>query len=210
MAIKGLSIPICGEYNNNNGAVTYSNPLVVNKAVEYSVAWTVGDNNPLYADNGIAENDKGTFQSGELTLTTADLPQELSLKILGTIQITETVGEKEVTVQIFDDKRNSPYLGFGLIELHQESDVDQYRAIFLNKIFFNLPENAATTKGETIDWQTSQITAAIMRSDEVSANRVHPWMEDAWFESEADALGWLKYKCGKTASTQNLRKAAEK
>lgn len=64
MAIKGLSIPVVGRYSNSDGTVTYSSPTVANKAVNYSISWTVGDNNPLYADNQIAENDKGTFQSG--------------------------------------------------------------------------------------------------------------------------------------------------
>ena len=200
MAIKGLSKPIVGKYANSNGTVTYSEPTVASKAVEYSIAWTVGDNNPLYADNNIAENDKGTFQSGELTLQTADLPQELSLLILGTKQITDRVGtggDSSVTVQVWDDSQSAPYLGFGIIELHQEDDVDSYRAVFLNKIFFNIPENAATTRGKTIEWQTPSITATIQRSDEVSSNKSHPWMEDAWFETESAAIEWLEFKCGK-------------
>lgn len=199
MATKGLSIPVCGTYSNNGNAVTYSDPFIANKAVEYGITWTTSDDNPLYADNGIAENDKGTFQSGELSLTTAGLPQELSLKILGTKSVKDTIGEQEITVQVFDETRKSPYLGFGIIELHQENDIDQYRAVFLNKVYFNIPENAATTRGENIDWQTPTITAKVMRSDEKTANKVHPWMEDAWFTTESDALAWLEYKCGKTA-----------
>lgn len=200
MAIKGLSIPVVGKYANNNGTVTYSDPTVANKAIEYSISWTVGDNNPLYADNNIAENDKGTFQSGELSLTTADLPQELSVLLLGTKTITEKMGEENITTQIFDDSVNAPYLGFGIIELHQEDDTDSYRAIFLNKVFFNLPENAASTKGETIEWQTPTITGTIQRSDEVNENVSHPWMQDAWFETESAALAWLQHKCGKAGS----------
>ena len=83
------------------------------------------------------------------------------------------------------------------IELHQEDDVDSYRAVFLNKVFFNIPENAATTRGETIEWQTPSIIATIQRSDEVSSNKSHPWMEDAWFETESAAIEWLEFKCGK-------------
>ena len=84
MATKGLSLPVFGKYENNNGTVTYSEPMILDKAVEYSVSWTTGDDNPFYADNNIAENDKGSFQSGELTLSTADLSQEISQIILGT------------------------------------------------------------------------------------------------------------------------------
>ena len=198
MAIKGLSIPVVGKYSNSSGTVTYSTPTIANKAVEYSIAWTVGDDNPLFADNNIAENDKGTFQSGTLTLVTADIDQELSMLLLGTKTATDNVGDESVTVQVFDDSQSAPYLGFGIIELHQENDVDEYRAVFLNKVFFNIPENAATTRGETIEWQTPTITATIQRSDEVSSAKSHPWMEDAWFETESAALAWLQYKCGGT------------
>lgn len=196
MAIKGLSRPVVGKYSNSAGTVTYSNATIASKAVEYSIAWTVGDNNPLYADNNIAENDKGTFQSGELTLSTADIDQALSMLLLGTKTVTDSVGDKSVTVQVWDDGQSAPYMGFGIIELHQEDDVDEYRAVFLNKVFFNIPENAATTRGETIEWQTPTITATIQRSDQVDSNRKHPWMEDAWFEAESAALQWLESKCG--------------
>lgn len=196
MAIKGLSIPVVGNYTNTSGTVTYSNPLVADKAISYSLTVESGDDNPLYADNMIAENDKGTFQNGTLTLGTADIPQSLSIRLLGTKTVTDTVGADSVTVQVFDDDATPPTLGFGIIELHQVSDVDKYRAVFLNKVYFNIPENSATTKGESIEWQTPEIEGVVMRSDEVTADRIHPWMEDAWFDSEAAALAWLQFKCG--------------
>lgn len=204
MAIKGLSIPVIGTYSNAGGVVSYSDPVIASKAAEYSVSWTTGDDNPLYLDNGIAENDKGTFQSGELTLATGDLTQEISARILGTktYQETFTANGEQVTaeVQVFDDERNSPYLGFGIIEMHQINDVTKFRPVFFPKVYFNIPEEAATTKGETIEWQTKSITAQILRSDAVDDNAVHPWMMDAWFDAESVAQAWLMYKCGGTAA----------
>lgn len=199
MAIKGLSIPVCGTYSNSDGTVTYSEPFIANKAIEYSVSWTTGDDNPLYGDNGIAENDSGTFQSGELTLGTADLPAELSQKILGAKTHELSYGQsKTANETVYDDQQKSPYLGFGIIELHQIDDQDTYRAVFFPKIHFNLPEEAATTKGESVEWQTKSITATIQRSDEENSNYKHPWMIDAWFDSESEALEYLMYKCGKS------------
>lgn len=208
MAIKGLSIPVCGEYSytSSTGAVAYTNGFIADKAVEYSAEFTTAENNPLYGDNGIAENDKGTFQSGSLSLTTTDLPQELSKKLLGLTQRTETWGEgsaqKTATVNVYDDNAKAPYLGFGIIEMHQINDVDKFRAIFFNKVFFAIPSEAATTKGESIEWQTKEITGEIMRSDEVITATssddgvMHPYMEDSWFDTEALALEWLAHKCG--------------
>lgn len=207
MAIKGLSIPVCGNYNFSGGVVTYTNGFIADKAIEYSAEFETADDNPLYADNGIAENDKGTFANGTLTLGTADLPQDLSKKLLGLTQIEETITigtDKTLAVKrnVYDDNAKAPYLGFGIIELHQINDVDKYRAVFFNKVFFKIPSEAATTKGESIEWQTKSIEGTIQRSDEVIAATTdvagitHPWMEDAWFDSEADALTWLGYRCG--------------
>lgn len=200
MAIKGLCCPVIGKYNNSDGNVTYSTPTVIAKAVESTISIESGDDNPFYADNGIAENDKGTFQGGELTWKTSDLDQETSALILGNSTYTDTLtidsSPVEVIVQVFDDNSSAPYLGAGIIETHQINDVNKYRAIFLNKVYFNVPEDSATTQGETIEWQTPEITGTILRSDAVDDNGNHPWKEDAWFEDMETAVYWLTYKCG--------------
>ena len=119
MAIKGLSIPVCGTYKKEEDRVSYEEPFVADHAVEYGVSWEMGDDAPLYGDNKTIENARGTFKSGELTLGTADLPQELSMKILG-LKVKETEfgpeGEKiQVKELTYDDDMKAPYLGFGIM-----------------------------------------------------------------------------------------------
>lgn len=201
MAIKGLSMLIVGmyDYSGTGNKPTYSEPTTVAKMVEYSLAINQSEDNPLYADDMDAEHDKGTFQNGELSLTTDDLTQEASKKVLGirTEEFTYNT-DKNATEGIYDDKRVAPYLGIGVIEAHQNNDVTKYRAVFLPKVFFNVPEQAATTKGESIEWQTPTITGTVMRSDLVDDKYEHPWMMDAWFQTRAEAALYLEYKCGKT------------
>lgn len=200
MAIKGLSIPVCGTYQADGNTVTYSDPFIADDAVEYSIALESTEDNPLYASNKIKENDQGKFKSGTLTLGTSDLPQELSQKMIGIKIIKIKMGEKEISEGVYDEKQKSPELGFGIIELHQIDNVDCYRAVFLTRVMFKIPEEAATTKGETVNWQTRSITASILRSDHVDENYVHPWMMDAWFETEEEALAYLKCKCGEAVT----------
>lgn len=205
MAIKGLSIPVCGSYayDAEEDKVTYSDPFIADSAIEYGATWTVSENGYLYADNKIKETAKGTFQTGELTLGTADLPNEIAQKIIGAKIYEATVagaGEGTVSELIYDDDQKSPYLGFGIVELHQIDDVDKYRAVFLPKVFFNIPEEAATTKGETVEFQTKSITGTIMRSDQNDTNYKHPWLISAWFDTESAALEYLMAKCGKPAA----------
>lgn len=202
MAIKGLSIPIVANYAATGSSVTYSNGTVAGAAVEYTASWTTSENNFLYGDNGVKENDAGTFQSGELTLGTTDLTQDISKLILGLKEATFSYDESEQAKElVYDDDMKNPYLGFGVIELHQNDNVDRYRAVFLPKVQFALPENTATTKGETVEWQTPSITGTIYRSDQEDSNYKHPWMIDAWFDTESDAVAYLKAKMNITEST---------
>lgn len=211
MAIKGLSKLVVGKYAYDESTVKYTEPQAVQKMVEYSLTLNQSENNPLYADNGEAENDKGAFQNGELSITTDDLTQEVSVMILGTKENEEVTYDtnKTVTEQVYDDSMNPPDLGVGFIELHQNKGVDKYRAIFLHKVFFNVPEQAATTKGEQVEWQTPTITGTVQRSEGSDANGKHPWMTDAWFDSEEDALSYLLFKCGKAVSDLSLKKVSE-
>lgn len=202
MAIKGLSKLVVGKYtySGTGNNPTYSDNETVAKMVEYSLTVNQSDDNPLYADNMEAENDKGTFQNGDLSIGTDDLTQEASTLILGTKSKTYSYAtDKEAEESVYDDDRNAPYLGCGVIEQHQNNDVTKYRAVFFPKVYFNVPEQAATTRGESIEWQTPTITGKVTRSDLVDTNYNHPWMIDAWFDTEAEALEYLEYKCGKTA-----------
>lgn len=192
MAVKGLSIPVFGKYTNTNSTVTYTDGMTIGHAIEYSIDVESSDDNPLYGDNKIIEHDKGTFSTGTLTLNTSELTAEASKWLLGLTENSVTVGQNTVTEYVFDDDLAPTVCGFGIIELHQIDDVDHYKTVLLTKVKPNIPANAATTKGETIDWQTQEITFTIERSDEEK----HPWKKEAWFTSEADALAYLNAQLG--------------
>lgn len=192
MAIKGLTTPVFGEYNHNGGSVTYTNGFVAGAAVEYGVEIETSDNNPLYADDRIKENDYGTFSSGTLTLNTSDLDQYTSKRLLGLKEVQVQVGNTQVIELVTDDDTSQNPKGFGIIETHQIDDVDKYRAVILCKVAMSIPAEAATTKGESIEWQTKEVEATINRSDEESANYKHPWKREAWFDTRDEAMEYLK------------------
>ena len=56
----------------------------------------------------------------------------------------------------------------------------------------SIPSEAATTKGESIEWQTREIEGTINRSDEDTANYRHPWKREAWFDTQSQAMEYLK------------------
>ena len=69
---------------------------------------------------------------------------------------------------------------------------DKYRAIFFHKIKFSIPEDAASTQGESIEWQTPTIEGTIMRDDGAK----HGWKSEVTVDSEAVAIAYLKQKLG--------------
>lgn len=201
MAIKGLSRPFFGKYTlEANGLVTYASGISGGEAVEYSASIETTEDNPLYADNRIAENDFGTFKSGKISIGTSDLEAAVAKYILNLKAVTRTIGtgEAATTVQetVYDDDAKAVPLGFGIIEEHQINNETVYRAVILCKIVLNIPEDAATTRADKIDWQTKTIEGTIQRSEENSENYKHPWKLDAWFPSEAAAEAYLKAVLG--------------
>lgn len=192
MATIGVSKPYYGIYTNTEGAITYTDGAVFAKAIEFSASIDSGDDNNLYADNGIAETDR-SFGGGSISVTTDDISQTAAAAILGLTAKTITVGEEtDVSELVFDDDMAIPDLGFGIIIKKKSGGADKYRAIFFHKIKFSIPEDAASTQGESIEWQTPTIEGTIMRDDGAK----HGWKSEVTVDSEAVAIAYLKQKLG--------------
>lgn len=191
MAGIGLRKPFYAIYNYDDGAgtVSYSGGGILAKAVEFSASIESGDNNDLYADDGIAESDR-SFGSGTISITTDDLSQEASAAILGIVAKEITIGEaaNKIKELVYDEDAATPYLGFGVIIPKIKGGVQSFRALVFPKIMFNAPEDAATTKGESIEWQTPTIEGTILRSD---ADK-HAWKREVTVADEATAVAYIK------------------
>ena len=192
MAIKGLTTPVFADYTFNGSEVVYQNGFVCGSAIEYGVEVEASDNNPLYGDDRIIENDYGTFNTGTLTLNTSDLTQIDSKRLLGLKEVQVQVGGASVTELVTDDDAKATPKGFGIIETHQINDVDKYRAVILCKVAMGIPAEAATTKGESIEWQTKEIEGTISRADQSSGNYKHAWKREAWFDTHDAAMEYLR------------------
>lgn len=197
MATIGLSKPYYAKYSNAGSTVSYSDGGILAKAVEFSAEIDSADDNNLYADNAIAETDR-SFAGGTLTITTDDLTQEASAAILGLTAKTLTIEGLTTTTPtelVFGESQTIPYLGFGIIIKKKHGGAYKWRAIVFNKIMFNVPSDAATTQGESIEWQTPELSATIMRDDSAD----HVWKRESTLDTEADAEAYIKSCLGITA-----------
>ena len=198
MATIGVSKPYYGIYGNSGTTVTYTAGGVMGKLTEIGIDISdTGDNN-LYADNAIAEAER-LFAGGTLTLKPDELSQEISKAILGlkeeAIGTITNVTDEGVKELIYDDDQVTPNVGVGFIIKKIKGGVTKWRAIVLTKVKFAVPSDAANTQGETIEWQTPEISGTIMRDDSAK----HAWKKEATFTSEAQAEAYIKARLGITA-----------
>lgn len=191
MAVIGLSKPYYGIYSVSGTTVSYADGSVMGKATEANIEIDTTEDNNLYADNAIAETDR-SFAGGTLTLSTDDLSQEVAKAILGltenTITGIEGVTDTSVKELVYDDTQTTPYLGVGFIVKKKVGGAYKWRAVVLSKVMFSVPADAATTQGESIEWQVPELSATIMRDDSAT----HMWKREATFTTEAQAEAYIK------------------
>lgn len=206
MAGIGLRKPFYAlySYDEKKGTVSYTGGGLLAKAVEFSASIESGDDNNLYADDVIAESDR-SFANGTISITTDDLTTEASAAILGITPKKITIGsDTEVSELVYDEDAETPYLGFGVIIPKKRGGVMSYRAVVFPKIMFNVPEESATTKGESIEWQTPTVEGTILRSD---ADK-HPWKREVTVSDEATAAAYIKQQLNITEEQSARANAA--
>lgn len=190
MAKIGLSKPYFAKYSNTAGTTTYSGGAAIGKAVELSMTLEGQNDSILYADNGPAESDN-EFGGGSITLKTDDLLPEPMIGILGIKEVPITGNDKITTTgakwMVFDDEQETPYVGFGAIVKRKINGSVKWSALIYPKIQFQNTGDAATTQGKSIEWQTPELTASLLRDDTV----YHEWRRLSSpldTEAEAEAL----------------------
>ena len=163
--MTGFSLPYVALYTANGGTVTYSNGQRLARGVQVSIEAEAEDDNIFYADNISAESAPGIFTSGTATLTVDGLKLEAERLIMG---IPEADAQGFIH---YGENLAIPYVGVGFICRYMEDGVTSYVPYILTKCRFVTPGIDAQTATETIEWQTQEITATLLRDD--TAN--HDW-----------------------------------
>ncbi len=170
--ITGFSKPIVALYAPNNGSPSYTSRMPLARGVSVSLDIETADAENFYADNVLAESAGGLFTGGTVTLTVDGLKAAARTLIMGLPTATSvTVGSATVDVQDFDDRQAMPYIGVGFVVRVMENGVTSYIPYVLPKVIFNEETLDASTQEDTIDFQTTELEATILRDD--SAN--HRW-----------------------------------
>jgi len=141
----------------------------------------------LYGDDRIVESVK-EFKSGKLTLNGDHLEYDVLALILGHKVETITAGNgKKMTARGDDDGKP---VGIGFYSTTIKDGKRKYRAIWLRKVKFGVPNESLETKGDNINFQTPTIEGTLL------TDILGIWKEEATFAQESDARSWLNTQAG--------------
>lgn len=197
MARVGLSRPYVAKYaEDGSGKVSYSDGMRFAKAVSVGFSLDSSDDNPLYGDNGIAENSK-EFTGGKLIVGITELDFDMAALIYGlevediTLAAADSPKGKKIS---FGADMEAPYIGFAVIAKKRVNGTDKYMAVIFKKTQFSLLSDDYETQGKTISWKTPSLEATVMRDD----SNKHEWRIWAEFDTEAAAEAYIKQMFGIT------------
>ena len=191
MAYIGLRYPVVATMASHTAGAepTYNNTgMVIGKAIAANLTIT-RNNNPLYADDAIAEDDNG-ITAMSMELGTDDILEDVQEYMLGTYKVT---GQSGAPTLYYDSDASAPKVGFGYYRVRKKAGVVKYQAIWYYQAVFGTDSENAATKGESIDWQTPTITGrcAALSVDSTGSKK---FRVKAVFDTETDAINWLKTK----------------
>lgn len=179
-----------------NGVVTgYAGVKTMGKAISASFEPSTPDDNPLYANNAVAENDSSGASGGTLTLTLDRLTQEAAADLYGlTVEDVEvTVGDTpgtqvEGTALKYTGNEQSAPVGVAFIRQNQVDGVRNHEVILYRRATFSMPADSAQTMGESIEWQTPEIEGTVMG---LEGDGTNAWFEQVIFPTQEAAIAYI-------------------
>lgn len=186
--ITGYSKPIVAKYTYADSTISYSNKTPLARGVEVDMEVEIGDATNFFADNTISESVAGQFNGATATLTVDGLKDTARDLIAGLVTTkTLVVNSSTVTAKAYDDLQVIPYVGIGFVVRYMENGVTTYAPVILPKAQFSPESLKAATQGESVEFQTTELTATVMRADDAN----HTWKvvaEDQTTEAAAVAV----------------------
>lgn len=182
--VTGFSFPRVALYESSGNTVSYSSGRPLARGVEVSFEPETSDDNIFYADNQAAESAAGLFTRATCTLT-VDQPLIAAEKML--MGIPAQTGDWTA----YDKDQNVPYVGIGFIVRYMSDAKTTYVPVILPKCKFNQFTINAATQEEDIDWQTTELTATVLRSDDEKGTWKFVGKD---YDTEAEALAAIDAK----------------
>ena len=169
-----------------DGTPSYAGAKKPAKAVSCTVEPT-NNSAELYADDGLAESDYG-FSKASVTMGVDEDDQQTMADLLGHKVDEET---QAMTRNTGD---TAPYVGFGRIVTKMVNGQYKYKVEFLYKVKFAEPQQSNTTKGDSVEFGTVEITGT------ASALANGDWSVTKTFDTKTEAVTYLEGLMKKTGA----------
>lgn len=160
-----------------DGTPTYAGAQTPGKAVSCNVSIT-SNSAMLYADDTLAESDT-SFQSGTVTMGIDEDDLQTMAALLG-----HTITAEGIMTRNIEDA--APYVGLGRVVTKMVNGVYKYKVEFLYKVKFSEPSAENSTKGESVEFATTEIEGT------VSALKNGNWSVAQTFSTKSDAITYLE------------------
>jgi hypothetical protein len=166
---------------------TYSAGMVAGKAITGNL--TINrNNNPLYADDVIAEDDNG-ITSMELELGLDDLLEEVQ-EYMGLLEKKTTGTGSDAVDTYYDTDDSASDVGVGYIRVRRKNGVTKFQALWIFSALFSIESENSQTKGETIEWNTPTANGRCKGLD-VDSSGKRKFRKRRLFDTESDAVAFL-------------------
>ena len=166
---------------------TYDKGMVAGLAIAGNLTIT-RNNNPLYGDDVMAEDDNGITEM-LLEVGTDDLLEPVRVYTLG-LKEKDAGGSAGAEKEYLDTDESAPYMGSGYIRVRRKNGQTSYQTVWYYKSLFSEESENSATKGQSIEWQTPTIKGRVMALD-VDGSGARAFRKKAVFKSEAAAVAWL-------------------
>ena len=170
--ITGYSQPIVAKYVYSSNTISYTDKTPLARGVEVDLEVEIGDATNFFADNTIAESVAGQFNGATATLTVDGL-KDTARDLIAGLVTTKTIiaNSSTVTAKAYDDLQVIPYVGIGFVVRYMENGNTTYAPVILPKAQFSPESIKAATQGESVEFQTTELQATVMRADDAN----HTW-----------------------------------
>ena len=159
-----------------DGTPSYAGAIKPAKAVSCSVSINNNDAK-LYADDALAESDT-SFSNGSVTMGIDEDDLTTMAALLG-----HTISSGEIVRNAEDV---APYVGLGRVVTKMVNGAYKYKVEILYKVKFSEPSQENNTKGETIEFGTTEIEGI------VNALANGDWSKAKQFDSKDAAISYLE------------------
>lgn len=173
---------------------------MMGQAISADFAPSKPSDNPLYANNGVAENDASGASGGTLKTVLDRLTMEAAADLYGLTvkEVSVTVGGQEVKGKSLDytGLEQSAPVGVAYIRENQEDGVRSHEVVLYRRAVYSMPNEKAQTRGEKVEWQTPELEAVVSGMEGDGTN---PWYRSVVFPTQAAAIAFIEQQLGADA-----------